>query len=209
MIIETLTVGSFQVNNYLVVSDNNDAVLIDAGGDYEATSKAANKYNAKIKYVLNTHAHLDHIAGDYDIQNKLGAKVLLNKDDEFLFDSFQDHLKMFGMPYYKTPKVDEYVTDGQEIKLGSLSFKVISTPGHSPGSVCYLTDNVLFSGDTLFADTVGRTDLPGGSYDELGDSIKNKLFNLDESIIVYPGHGDSTTIEHEKYFNPFFGLNKT
>ena len=208
MIIETLTVGAFQVNNYLVVDENNDAVLIDAGGDYDATLKALKKYNAKLKYILNTHAHMDHIAGDYDLQTKLGAKVFLNKEDEFLFDAFQDHLKMFGMPYYKTPKVDEYIIDGQEIKLGNLHFKVITTPGHSPGSVCFLIDNVLFAGDTLFADTVGRTDLPGGSYEELESSIKNKLFTLDESIVVYAGHGASTTIEHEKYFNPFFGLQK-
>lgn len=206
MIIETLTVGSFQVNNYLVVSDDKDAVLIDAGGDYEATKKVIDKYNANIKCILNTHAHMDHIAGDYDIQTKLGAKILINKDDEFLFNCFEDHLKMFGMPYYKTPKADQYIVDGQEIKIGSLSFKVIATPGHSPGSVCFLIGNILFSGDTLFADTVGRTDLPGGSYEELGDSVKNKLFTLDESVVVYPGHGESTTIKHEKYFNPCFGL---
>ena len=207
MIIETLTVGSFQVNNYLVISDNNEAVLIDAGGDFDATVKVAEKYNAKIKYILNTHAHLDHIAGDYDIKTRLGAKILLNKQDEFLFDCFEDHLKMFGMPYYKTPTVDEYITDGQEIKLGNLNFKVISTPGHSPGSVCYLIEDILFSGDTLFADTVGRTDLPGGSYEELKDSILGKLFILDDNIRVLPGHGPATTIGHEKSENPVFGIN--
>jgi glyoxylase-like metal-dependent hydrolase (beta-lactamase superfamily II) len=188
--------------------DTKEAVLIDAGGDLEATSKLVNNYNAKIKYILNTHGHLDHVAGDYDIHKNMGAKVLLHKADEFLIDSFQEHITMFGMAKYNTPKVDEYITDGQEIKLDGLTFKVIHTPGHSPGSVSYLIDNVLFSGDTLFADSVGRTDLPGGSYEELRDSVKNKLFFLDESIVVYPGHGPSTIIKHEKYNNPFFGLNK-
>ena len=206
MIIKTLVVGSFEVNNYLVFEENSqEAVLIDAGGDYKATRELADKNKVKIKYILNTHGHLDHVAGDYDIQSKEDAKVLLHKDDEFLVKALKQHLALYGMPEYEVPKIDEYIEDGQEIKAGGMTFKVIHTPGHSPGAVCYLTDNVLFSGDTLFADSVGRTDLPGGSYEELGNSIKNKLFILDENITVYPGHGPSTTIKHEKAHNPFFG----
>lgn len=206
MIIKTLVVGAFEVNNYLVFEENSqEAVLIDAGGDYKATRELADRNKVKIKYILNTHGHLDHVAGDYDIQTKEDAKVLLHKDDEFLVKALKQHLALYGMPEYEVPKIDEYIEDGQEIKAGGMTFKVIHTPGHSPGAVCYLTDNVLFSGDTLFADSVGRTDLPGGSYEELGNSIKNKLFTLDENITVYPGHGPSTTIKHEKAHNPFFG----
>jgi len=206
MIIKTLVMGSLQVNNYLVICEKtHNAVLIDAGGDYNSTIKEAEKYNAKIKYLLNTHGHLDHIAGNYDIQTKAGAKVLIHKADEFLVESLQKQLAMYGMPNCETPKIDEFVEDGQIISVGELIFKVIHTPGHSPGSVCYLTDNALFAGDTLFADSVGRTDLPGGSYEELEKSIKNKLFTLDEAIKVYPGHGPSTSIGHEKIHNPFFG----
>ncbi|EKE04063.1 MAG: hydroxyacylglutathione hydrolase (Glyoxalase II) [uncultured bacterium] len=206
MIIKTLVVGAFEVNNYLVFEENSqEAVLIDAGGDYKATRELADRNKVKIKYILNTHGHLDHVAGDYDIQTKEDAKVLLHKDDEFLVKALKQHLALYGMPEYEVPKIDEYIEDGQEIKAGGMTFKVIHTPGHSPGAVCYLIDNILFSGDTLFADSVGRTDLPGGSYEELGNSIKNKLFTLDENITVYPGHGPSTTIKHEKAHNPFFG----
>ncbi|MFH0703176.1 MAG: MBL fold metallo-hydrolase [bacterium] len=206
MIIRTLNIGPFQVNNYLIVCrDTLESALIDAGGDYKATIKLASEYNAKIKYVLNTHGHLDHIAGDFDLQTKGGAKILIHKADEFLVNSLKEHLKTYGMPEYEPPKPDEFIEDGQEIKIGDLTIKVIHTPGHSPGSVCYLLNNILFSGDTLFADSVGRTDLPGGSYEELANSIKNKLFTLDDATIVYAGHGAATTILNEKLHNPFFG----
>lgn len=206
MIIETLIIGTFHVNNYLVIDEAaKEAVLIDAGGDYKATKAVLDKYNAKIKYILNTHGHLDHIAGDYDVQTKENAKILIHKNDEFLVNSLKQHLRLYDMPEYEIPKIDEYIKDSQQIEVGNLKFKVIHTPGHSPGSVCYLIDNVLFAGDTLFQDSIGRTDLSGGSYEQLSNSIKNKLFILDENIIVYSGHGPSTTIKHEKIFNPFFG----
>ncbi|MCK7516041.1 MAG: MBL fold metallo-hydrolase [Desulfobacterales bacterium] len=206
MILKTLIVGAFEVNNYLVADEKTkEAVLIDAGGDYKATKALINELGVKLKYLLNTHGHLDHVAGDYDIQKEENVKALMHKEDQFLVDKLQEHLKFYGMPNYETPKIDEYIEDGQVIELGELKIKVIHTPGHSPGAVCFLIDNVLFSGDTLFADSVGRTDLPGGSYEQLGQSIKNKLFVLDENIIVYPGHGPSTTIKHEKLNNPFFG----
>lgn len=206
MIIKTLTVGSFQVNNYLVICQKtNEAVLIDAGGDYAATKKLAEKNNVKIKYLLNTHGHLDHIAGDYDLQSKNDVKVFIHKEDEFLMKTLKEQLTIFGMPSYETPKADELIDEDTVIKAGELEFKVIHTPGHSPGSVCYLLGNIMFSGDTLFMRSVGRTDLPGGSFEQLANSVKNKLFNLDENIVVYPGHGPSTTIKEEKLNNPFFG----
>lgn len=206
MIIKTLVIGPFEVNNYLVIDEKTKkAVLIDAGGDYEATKTLVNELGVKIEYILNTHGHLDHVAGDYDIQTKEKAKVLLHKNDQFLVDSLKEHLSLYGMPEYEVPKIDQYIEDGQEVQIGEMTFKVIHTPGHSLGSVCYFIDDTLFSGDTLFADCVGRTDLPGGSYEELEYSIKNKLFTLNENVKVYPGHGPVTTIKHEKVNNPFFG----
>lgn len=205
MIIKTLNMGDFRVNNYLVIDEETkEAVLIDAGGDYEATVAEAKKNNVEIKLLLNTHGHLDHIAGNYDLQTKLGVKVLLHKGDQPLVDLLKEHLKTFNMPDYEVPKIDEYIEDGQEITLGSLKFKVIHTPGHSQGGVCFLIENHLFSGDTLFADSVGRTDLPGGSYEQLGKSIVEKLYTLDDAVVVYPGHGYTTTIGAEKLTNPFF-----
>ena len=206
MIIKTFTVGSFASNSYLVVcEETKGAVLIDAGGDYNVVAQEIENLHANLKYIFYTHAHLDHISGGYDIRVNKEIKAFLHSDDKFLLDKFKEQLAIFGMPDTKSPTVDEFIKDGQILEVGTLKFKVIHTPGHSPGSVCYLADNVLFSGDTLFADSVGRTDLPGGSYKQLKDSIVNKLFVLDENIKVYPGHGQSTTIGHEKENNPFFG----
>lgn len=197
--------GSFQVNCYLVIDETtNQAVLIDAGGDYELVKSQAEKHNVEIKALLNTHGHMDHIAGDYDLQQN-GIKVYAHKDDEFLFKSIKEYLKMVGMPDYEEPKIDEYIEEDQELTFGNLKFKVVHTPGHTPGGVCFLIEDKLFAGDTLFANSVGRTDLAGGSYDLLGQSIQNKLFKLDDNVEVFPGHGRTTTIGHEKRHNPFFG----
>lgn len=207
MIIKKLIVSNFASNNYLVIcEDTKDAVLIDAGGEYKPVLEEIKKNQANLKYIFYTHAHLDHISGDRQLKKTLQLKTFLHLDDQFLVDMFKDQLNMFGMPEVETPIVNEHIKDGQELMVGNLKFKVIHTPGHSPGSVCYLVEDALFSGDTLFADSVGRTDLPGGSYEDLRDSIVNKLFNLDENIKVYPGHGTSTTIGHEKLNNPFFWL---
>ena len=206
MIIKTLITGPFEVNNYLVIDENtNEAALIDAGGDYQATKKLADANNSKIKYILNTHGHLDHIAGDEELQRNEEAKIFIHKDDEFFVSSLKQHLMLYGFPDYEVPVINEFIRDDQIINIGSLDFKVIHTPGHSPGSVCYLIENHLFSGDTLFQDSVGRTDLPGGSYEVLKESITRKLFGLSDDIIVYPGHGDATSIKHERENNPFFG----
>ena len=210
MIIKTLTLGFFSCNNYLVIcEDTNDAVLIDAGGDYEATMQEVKNSNANLKYIFHTHGHLDHISGDVELKTKAGIRVFIHEGDQPLVNKFKDQLMMFGLPDMEIPVIDEHVEDGQILEVGKLKFKVIHTPGHSPGSVCYLVDDVLFSGDTLFKDSVGRTDLFGGSYEQIGDSIVNKLFTLDENIKVYPGHGSPTSIGHEKENNPFFGKNTT
>jgi len=207
MIIKTLRIGAFQVNNYLVINEiSKEAVLIDAGGDYNQTVDLAREYGAKIVAVLNTHGHLDHIAGDYELQNKEGSKIYIHKDDVFLVNILKQQLGFYGMPEYEEPVIDKFVEDAQEIAVGGFNFKVIHTPGHSPGCVCYLIENALFSGDTLFYESVGRTDLPGGSYSELEKSVKQKLFALDDSITVYPGHGKPSTIGHEKKYNPFFKI---
>jgi len=205
MIIKTMVIGPIQVNNYLVIDEKTrDAALIDAGGDWEKTLRLAKNNNANIKYVLNTHGHFDHTAGDFDIKQKTGAKVFVHKDDMYFVENLKSHLELHDMPTFETPQIDEYLEDGQIIKVGNLEFKVIHTPGHSEGAVCFLVDNVLFSGDTLFANSAGRTDLPGGSYEKLKTSV-HKLFILDDSVKVYPGHGPSTSIGHEKENNPFFG----
>jgi glyoxylase-like metal-dependent hydrolase (beta-lactamase superfamily II) len=170
---------------------------------------AVKQNNANLKYLLHTHGHYDHIIGDYDLKTKAGVKIFLHKEDKQLADKFHEQLMMFGAGGAKSPSIDEYIQDNQIIELGELKFKVIHTPGHTPGGVCYLIEDALFSGDTLFEECIGRTDFPGGSFEQLRNSIVNKLFTLKENIKVYPGHGPSTTIAHEKEFNPYFGTKAT
>ena len=206
MILKHFTAGEYETNNYLIIcEETREAALIDAGGNYEKTASLLKENNAKLKYILHTHGHFDHIQGDWELQQNFDVKTFIHKNDEPLAKSLKQQLNMFGMKSAESPRIDGYLEDGQVIEVGKLKLKVIHTPGHSSGGVCFLVDKILFSGDTLFADSVGRTDLPGGSYQILGDSIKNKLFALDEDIVVYSGHGPSTTIGHEKENNPFFG----
>lgn len=207
MILKHFTAGELETNNYLVIcEETREAALIDAGGNYEKTAALLKENNAKLKYILHTHGHFDHIQGDWELQKNFDVKTFIHKNDEPLVKSLKQQLMVFGMKSAESPKIDGFLEDGQIIEVGSLKLKVIHTPGHTQGGVCFLTDKILFSGDTLFADSVGRTDLPGGSYEVLGNSIKNKLFILDEDITVYPGHGDSTTIGYEKQNNPYFGV---
>lgn len=208
MLIKTLTLGVFNSNNYLIMcEDTKDAVIIDAGGDYDATIKEVEDTGANLKYIFHTHGHLDHISGDVELKAKAGVKIFIHKNDQPLVDRLKDQLMMFGLPDMEIPVIDEYVEDGQTLKVGNLEFSAIHTPGHTPGGVCYLIDDVLFSGDTLFRESVGRTDLPGGSYEQLMESITTKLFKLDEETKVYPGHGKPTSIGYEKKYNPFCGEN--
>lgn len=208
MIIKAITAGPFQVNNYLIIcEDTKEAALIDAGGDFKKTEKLIKDNNVSLKYLFNTHGHLDHVAGDFEIREKLGTKVFLHKEDQFMVDSFQQFLGLYGFPHYETPIIDDYFENNQEIKVGNLNFKVLHTPGHSPGSVSLLVNDSLFAGDTIFARSVGRTDLPGGSYEVLKSSIEDVIFSLNPDITIYPGHGETTTVGEEKLHNPFFGRN--
>ena len=138
------------------------------------------------------------------LQDLTGAKFFLHRKDVPLLDYLNDQTDAFGLPSIPMPKVDRPLADNEEIPIGNKVIRVIHTPGHSPGSVCYFIDDVVFAGDTLFAGSIGRTDLYGGSYEEIIHSINTRLFTLEDHIIVYPGHGEFTTIGKEKRHNPFF-----
>lgn len=202
MKLETLNMGAFQVNNYILFDeDSKEIVLIDAGGDFEMTKSAIDKYNGVLKYILNTHGHMDHIAGDADLQRHYNVPIFISKEDEFWLNSFKEVLKMVGMPDYDLADNFTFIEEGQVLKIGNKEIKIISTPGHTQGGVVFLIDDMLFSGDTLFFESIGRTDLPGGNHEQLLKTIKEKLYTLPENITVYPGHGQPTTIGHEKKNN--------
>lgn len=204
MKIEYKSQPPFYKNGYLIYSeDDNKAIIIDPGDEASLLLNIIHKKQLTIEYILLTHAHIDHISGVRVIKNETGATIMLHPEDEFLYQGLEKQANWFGYPVAPAPKIDNYLYDGQIIKISNKEIKVIHTPGHTPGGVCFLIENNLFCGDTLFEGSIGRTDLEGGDYEKLITSIRNKLLILPDDTIVYPGHGSSTTIAREKLFNPF------
>lgn len=200
MIIKQFIAGQLENNMYLVADEAScKAVLIDASSNIPELIEAAKNYD--VEYILLTHGHFDHIMGLTSLKQALNAKAVISKDDLVISDNINEFTRLFGLEDSVPPTYEKFVKDGEVLNVGGLEIKVIATPGHTEGGVCYLIENKLFSGDTLFRESVGRTDLFGGNFKKLSDSIKNKLFKLDEKIEVYPGHGDMTTIGHEKEYN--------
>ncbi len=203
MNIETLIVGPIEVNCYIVYDENGNGVVIDAGGEADEILEVIRQNNVNPRYILLTHGHFDHIGAVVEVKNETGATIVMHPADQFLIQQAPQQAAMFGMPAVQIFDVDQTVTEGDIITAGTLQAKVIETPGHSPGGVCYLFDNTLFAGDVLFYDGIGRTDLPGGSMSQLLNSIKNKIFTLPNECRVLCGHGPATTIGREKKQNPF------
>ena len=195
MEINVFEAGPLGANNYLL-TDGNEAVLIDCS---EVKSEILEELkDESLKFILLTHGHFDHVLGVNDMREQTGTKVLVHKDDVIRMQESANIMQTFGVSGVETPTADQFINNGDVLKFGNTEIKVIHTPGHTEGCVCYLIDGKLFSGDTLFRDSVGRCDLPGGNFAKMTDSIKNVLFKLDDNTTVYPGHGPETTIGYEK-----------
>lgn len=204
MIIKNIVVGPLEVNCYILgCEDTKEAAIIDPGDNADEIISNIEKEGLNPKFIINTHAHFDHIGGVKEIQDHFKIDFILHEGDLFLVENASEQATAFGLKPISKPEVNKNVTNGEKVILGNKFITVIHTPGHSPGGVCYYSGNNVFVGDTLFAGSIGRTDLPGGSYDTLINSIKENLFPLGDSTIVYPGHGPSTTIGNEKEHNPF------
>lgn len=204
MIIRSLEVGPIMANCYILgCEDTKEAVVIDPGDEAGRILMTLAEGKLKVKYIINTHGHFDHVGANKDLKKATKAKLMIHADDEPMLSELVQHARAFGLNAENSPPADINIADNDEIKFGNITLKVIHTPGHSMGGVCLLTDKVLISGDTLFAGSIGRTDLPGGDYDTLISSIKTKLLCLDEDTIVYTGHGPETSIGREKKINPF------
>ncbi len=190
MEIKRIVTGSYAENCYLLINyETGSAFMIDPGDEPQVVIDEVNRLNLKIKAVLITHGHFDHTNSIKTIKEKLNVKIYMNKLD---------------LPLVSDPDaVDEDIKDGDVFTLGDIKVKAIATPGHSMGGMCFMTDNILFSGDTLFEGSIGRTDLQGGDYSQLINSIKSRLLPLPDDTVVYPGHGGVTTIGQEKVYNPF------
>ena len=203
MKMKTYIAGPIDANNYLVWDEqSHDAVLIDCSDYREDVLADIKTNNLNVKYILLTHGHFDHVLGVNKMREALGAKVVLHKEDRVLTDNINEYGNIFiGLPKQEIPKIDIEVEDNDILAFGGKKIKVIHTPGHTEGGVCYLIDDKLFCGDTMFRGSYGRTDLFGGNYTKIKDSIKNILFKLDDNILIYPGHGDFSDMGYEKKYN--------
>ena len=213
MILEARAVGPFFKNGFVVGCERTrEAALIDPGDEVKELLAAASSRKLKVLHILLTHAHVDHVTGVPAATRALGAPVYLHPDDLFLYDRAAEQGRMFGVRVDPLPPIDHFYTLRQVIRFGDYEAHVHHTPGHCPGGVCLQvvkpgepgTD--LFVGDTLFAGSIGRTDLPGGDYPTLIASIRNVLFPFGDEARVHPGHGPSTTIGKERRTNPFLGV---
>lgn len=204
MNIEMFTVGPFQENTYILWDEaGKEAYIVDPGGENERILAFIDKNELAVKAIINTHGHVDHIAGVNELKEKLGAPFNVHSGEIPVIEASERSANFFGIHFGPTPKVDGILEEGEILKLGATEIKVLHTPGHSPGGICFLADADVIVGDTLFALSIGRTDLPGGSYDQIMNSIKTKLLTLEDSVRVFPGHGPVTTIGHERRMNPF------
>jgi hydroxyacylglutathione hydrolase len=206
MIHEILPVGLLQCNCSIFGDEKTrEAIVIDPGDNIEDILAILEKHRLRVKAIVITHAHIDHIGGAAKLKAATGAPVLMNQDDQELYDHLDVQASWLGMEPPSRTSIDDAARDGDVLTLGGAEFRVLHTPGHTQGSISLWipAENKLIAGDTLFRDSIGRTDLPGGNPRQILRSIEDKLLGLPEETVVVPGHGPNTTIGREKERNPF------
>ncbi len=205
LMVRGVVVGVFQENCWVIGSRRTrEAVVIDPGDEPETILALARDMGLNVKQIICSHAHVDHIMGVRGVQERTGAGFLLHPDDLGIARSMpRTAARWLGYEPPPPPEPDAPLADGDTVEVDGLQLRVIHTPGHTPGSISYYTEGLLFSGDTLFRQSIGRTDLPGGDYNQIMRSIIGKLLTLPDETIVLPGHGPATTIERERLTNPY------
>jgi hydroxyacylglutathione hydrolase len=205
VLIKQIEVGNFSIFSYLIADEQSkEGLFIDPSDDHDMLLNEAASHGLAIKYIVNTHHHIDHTMGNKEMVRRTGAKIVIHEADAPLIgDTPPDIMEMFGAQ--QPPPADILVSDGQKIQVGNVALQVIHTPGHTPGGMCLYIDGMVFAGDTLFVGSVGRTDFPGGSMRDLERSIRTKLYTLPGNTIVFPGHNygmrPTSTIEQERRTN--------
>ncbi|MBL7072951.1 MAG: MBL fold metallo-hydrolase [Candidatus Omnitrophica bacterium] len=198
--IKKFVIGPIQTNCYLIYGEKSlKGALIDPGAYSEEIDKYIKELKLDMQFILNTHGHADHISGN----SFYNLPIYIHEADEACLSDSDKNLSYFSGENIKPMKAEKLLKDADVVSLGDISLEIIYTPGHTLGGISVLAGDVLFSGDTLFFEGIGRTDLPGGSYESLAKSIRERIFTLQDSVKVYPGHGPETTIAHEKKKNPF------
>lgn len=190
----------FYTNSY-VLKDNGEAIIVDPG---EASPRLLRSVeDSKVTLIVNTHCHCDHAGGNAGVKAATGAPLAIHREELPLLESLPQQGLMFGVPFPPSPPPDRFLKEGEEIQVGNVTLRVLHTPGHSPGHIALAGPGFVVAGDVLFAGSIGRTDLPGGSYPQLLASIRTKLLTLPDDTVVYSGHGPETTIGEERASNPF------
>jgi hydroxyacylglutathione hydrolase len=204
MIHRAVAVGPLQCNCHILADKaSKEAVIVDPGDDAAEILDLVKDY--KVVALLHTHCHFDHMTATRAVAEATGAEILIHKSDKAYYDQLAKQYELFRIPKHVDDPlpVKRFLNDGDTIKFGKESLKVLHTPGHTEGSCCFHTEGMVLSGDTLFQRSIGRTDLPGGNLEQEADSIRRKLYTLDPETVVYPGHGPETKIEDERAENPF------
>jgi hydroxyacylglutathione hydrolase len=211
--IQTFTFNPFTENTYVVFDETGEGVIIDPGC-YERTERDAltqfiESNKLTIKYLLNTHCHIDHVLGNFFVKEKYKVPFLIHSKDEPVLKAVKTYAPNYGFPAYTAALPDSYLEENDIVNFGNTTLRVMFLPGHAPGHVGFYHEESqsLISGDVLFEQSIGRTDLPGGNFDTLISSIQQKIFALPDEVTVYPGHGDTTTVGAEKVSNPFCAIN--
>jgi len=208
MKLQRLTVGLLQVNCYVVWDEQTrDALVIDPGGNAEEILRLLNLHNLRLQRIVNTHSHFDHVGGVRMLQEETKAPFYIHPlGSEILALAQERSAQFLGIQVGPPPTPDDFVEDGQQFSIGEIPFTVRHTPGHSPGGICLLAPGSVFTGDTLFAGSIGRYDIPGSSFEDLMNSIRTVLLPLPDDTAVYPGHGPATSMASERAHNPFLRM---
>lgn len=204
MIFEGFVAGHMQANCYIIgCPATNEAAVVDPGGDADRILARLKARGLRLRYIILTHGHVDHIAALGEVRDATGAEVLIHAGDAEMLTDPTRNLSFFMGRRLRFSPAERLLADGDTIEVGTVRLEVVHTPGHTPGGICLKTDDLVITGDTLFAGSVGRSDFPGGNHRQLIRSIKERLLCLPGHTRVYPGHGPETTIEEEKRYNPF------
>jgi hydroxyacylglutathione hydrolase len=207
--IEIFTFNAFSENTYVVFDETSEGVIIDPGcysrEEQQELSSFIENHSIKVKFILNTHCHIDHVLGNNFVKEKYKAPLLLHKIEDPQLRAVKNYAPIYGFEGYRETEPDQFIDEKDTITFGNTKWNILFLPGHSPGHIGFYDgkEQILFSGDVLFQHSIGRTDLPGGNFDTLIKSIHQNLFSLPDKVVVYCGHGPSTTIGEEKISNPF------
>lgn len=209
MNIKSFVFNPFYENTIVLSSQNRNCFIFDPGCYEEYEQSELKDYiemeGLIVKAILNTHCHIDHVLGNYPLKAHYNVPLMIPKNEREVFDSVPAYAPQWGITGYSSAQVDDYLEEEGKLELDEIKFKLIEVPGHSPGHIMFYVEEekIIIGGDVLFRESIGRTDLPGGDHDALLTNIQQKVYSLPEDVTVYPGHGPSTTIGHEKKHNPF------